>query len=224
MPGLTGAACPSADGSNKRLIWPNAEEWRPARTPCASLRCRPGRSTPRSSFSAERWCRTVSSPYRDDSPDEGQPITFADDRWRDYVPIAPPWTLCVRDRLPPGSVAVLINQAHTFTDLILTVDLFEDRLLRAIDGSRTLSEILRFASPDGDGESRALRFFERLWRYDQVVFDASRAAAGRLTPEESLINSESVVPVSLTPTTATVLLAIGVASIVSMIFQVGPYN
>jgi hypothetical protein len=26
-----------------------------------------------------------------------------------------------------------------------------------------------------DGERRALRFFERLWQYDQVVFDASRA-------------------------------------------------
>jgi hypothetical protein len=31
----------------------------------------------------------------------------------------------------------------------------------------------------GDGESRALRFFERLWQYDQIVFDASRAAANR---------------------------------------------
>jgi hypothetical protein len=117
--------------------------------------------------------------YRDDRSDESQPVTFAGDSWRDYIPIALPWTVCVRERLPPGSVAVLINRSHTFTDLILTVDSFEDRLLGAIDGNRSLAEILRFAARDGDGdgERRALSFFERLWRYDQVVFDASRAAA-----------------------------------------------
>ena len=70
---------------------------------------------------------------------------------------------------------MLINQSHTFTDLILTVDSFEDGLLRAIDGNRTLAEILQFAEQDSEGERRALRFFERLWQYDQVVFDASRA-------------------------------------------------
>ena len=63
--------------------------------------------------------------YRDDRSDESQPITFAGDRWRDYIPIALPWTVCVRERLPPGSVAVLINRSHKFTDLIL-----HDRLFR----------------------------------------------------------------------------------------------
>jgi SAM-dependent methyltransferase len=114
--------------------------------------------------------------YRNNSLLESQPITFVDDRWRDYIPIALPWTVCVRERSPPGSVAVLINRSHTFTDLILTVSSFEERLLGAIDGNRTLADILRLALPDGDGEARALRFFERLWLYDQVVFDASRAA------------------------------------------------
>jgi hypothetical protein len=114
--------------------------------------------------------------YRDDCSDDNQPITFTGASWRDYIPIALPWTMCVRERMPPGSVAVLINQSHTFTDLILTVDAFEDQLLRAIDGNRTLAEILQFALPDSDGASRALRFFEHLWQYDQVVFDASRAA------------------------------------------------
>ena len=117
--------------------------------------------------------------YRDDSADHSQPITLTGDSWRDYIPIRLPWTVCIRERLPPGSVAVLINQSHTFTDLILTVDSFEERLLRAIDGNRTLREIMQFALPNGNGESRALRFFERLWQYDQVVFDASRAAANR---------------------------------------------
>ena len=120
--------------------------------------------------------------YRDDSADNSQPITLTGDSWRDYIPIRLPWTVCVRERLPPGSVAVLINQSHTFTDLILTVDSFEERLLRAIDGNRTLREIMQFALPNGNGESRALRFFERLWQYDQVVFDASRVARDLSTP------------------------------------------
>ena len=114
--------------------------------------------------------------YRDDRPDASQPIDFAGDGWRDYVPVALPWTVCVRERLPPGSVAVLINRSHKFTDLVCTVNSFEDRLLGAIDGNRTLAEILQFAARESDDDRRALRFFERLWQYDQVVFDASRAA------------------------------------------------
>jgi SAM-dependent methyltransferase len=112
--------------------------------------------------------------YRDDRSDGNRSITFVGVSWRGYVPIRLPWTVCVRERLPPGSVAVLINQSHTFSDLILTVDAFEDQLFGAIDGKRTLGDILRFAARTEDGEQRALRFFERLWRYDQVVFDASR--------------------------------------------------
>ena len=79
--------------------------------------------------------------YRDDRSDHAQPIDFGGDGWRDYVPIVLPWTVRVRERLPPGSVAVLINRAHTFTDLICTVDAFEDRLLDAIDGKRTLAQL-----------------------------------------------------------------------------------
>jgi SAM-dependent methyltransferase len=117
--------------------------------------------------------------YRDDCPAASQPIDFAGDSWGDCIPIALPWTVCIRERLPPGSVAVLINRAHKFTDLVCTVDSFEDRLLSAIDGHRTLAEILQFAGQDRDGNRRALSFFERLWQYDQIVFDASGAAVPR---------------------------------------------
>ena len=110
--------------------------------------------------------------YRDDHAGESQPISFDGDHWREYVPIRLPWTVCIREQVPPGSVAVLINRAHPFTDLILTVDKNEDRLFGAIDGKRKLSEILALAVKDV-GERRALSFFERLWHHDQVVFDAS---------------------------------------------------
>jgi SAM-dependent methyltransferase len=112
--------------------------------------------------------------YRDDRAAQSQPIAFTGDDWRGNVPIALPWTVCVRERLPPGAVAVQINRAHTFTDLICAVDAFEDRLLGAIDGKRTLAEIVQ---PEAkNDERRALEFFERLWRYDQIVFDASHAS------------------------------------------------
>jgi hypothetical protein len=113
--------------------------------------------------------------YRDDRPRPSQPIDFAGDNWRNYVPIALPWTVRVQERLPPGAVAVLINRAHRFTDLILAIDPFEDRLRGAIDGKRNLAEILQRVVQKGDAARRALKFFERLWQYDQIVFDASYA-------------------------------------------------
>jgi hypothetical protein len=86
-----------------------------------------------------------------------------------------PWTICVREGVPAGSVAVLINRAHTCTDLVLRVDAFEDQLLARIDGERTVADIVEAAPRHAGGERRALRFFERLWQYDQIVFDASLA-------------------------------------------------
>jgi hypothetical protein len=119
--------------------------------------------------------------YRDDRVGESQPITFAGNAWRQYVPIHLPWTVTVRERVPPDRVAVLINRSHTFTDLILTVDKDEDRLLGAIDGKRTLADIVELVGRNGD-ECRVLNFFERLWQYDQVVFDASRTASKSVEP------------------------------------------
>jgi hypothetical protein len=40
----------------------------------------------------------------------------------------------------------------------------------AIDGRRTIAEI---AGDENDGDTRD--FFERLWWYDQIVFDTSKA-------------------------------------------------
>jgi len=113
--------------------------------------------------------------YRDDREGATQPISFVGEHWRNYVPIRLPWTVTIRERLPQCSVAVLINRAHPFTDIILSITKCEDRLLGAIDGKRTLGEILRAVGYDCD-ERAALNFFERLWQYDQVVFDASRTA------------------------------------------------
>ena len=73
-------------------------------------------------------------------------------------------------------MAVLINRAHTYTDIFLPINAAQERLFGAIDGRRTIGEIARIAADDlkeEDGEALARAFFERLWWCDQVVFDAS---------------------------------------------------
>jgi hypothetical protein len=117
--------------------------------------------------------------YRDDCPRESQPIAFDGDAWRGYVPLRLPWTLCIRDRAPPGSVAVLINRAHTYPDLALPIDAAHVRILEAIDGKRSIDEILRGAPLAGD-DQQARRFIEQLWEYDQIVFDVTTRPLGGL--------------------------------------------
>lgn len=112
--------------------------------------------------------------YRNDRAAESQPIQFEDEQWNNYIPIRLPWTTCVRDRGPAGSVAVLLNRAHKHPDLILPVNAVQNRLLNEIDGARSLGEIVRNSGNEGN---RTIRFFEQLWQYDQIVFDASRSVA-----------------------------------------------
>ena len=112
--------------------------------------------------------------YRDDHPDESQPITFDGDAWRGYVPLRLPWTLCIRDRAPPGFVAVLINRAHTYSDLALPIDAAQERIFAAIDGKRSNDAILQDAVA-GVGNEQGRRFLKQLWEYDQIVFDATNS-------------------------------------------------
>lgn len=96
-------------------------------------------------------------------------IDFDGDAWPRYVPIRLPDTIVVRERLPAGASAVLINRNHTYTDLYLPIDARQDALLAAIDGTRTIAEI------SGDSERELARtFFQQLWYWDQVVFATSR--------------------------------------------------
>jgi SAM-dependent methyltransferase len=114
--------------------------------------------------------------FRSDCPAAGQPIRFTGEQWRSYIPIRLPWTLCIRERVPPGYVAVLLNPTHTHRDLVLPIDTQQDRVLAQIDGLRSLGEIVD-ASGTGENAHRALRFLQQLWWYDQIVFDASRPVA-----------------------------------------------
>ena len=111
------------------------------------------------------------------SPTQERAIQFDGDRWRSFVPIRLPNTLCIQERLPPGAAAVLLNQSHTHTDLVLPIDVLEKRLFDAIDGRRSIAGIVEQLPERRNGDrswDRARAFFERLWAYDQVVFDASQ--------------------------------------------------
>jgi SAM-dependent methyltransferase len=102
----------------------------------------------------------------------GRAITFDGDSWLQYVPVRLPDTIVVHERLPPGAAAVLINRSHTFADLFLPVDAMQERMHEAIDGARRIVDMGRAAID----KALARDFFETLWRWDQVAFDATRAS------------------------------------------------
>jgi SAM-dependent methyltransferase len=110
--------------------------------------------------------------YRDDREREAQPITFEGDVWRSFVPVRLPWTLTIKDRAPAGIAAVLINPSHAYPDLALFIDDAHERLLAAIDGERSVGEILQSAGRIE--EEKVRQFFRRLWEHDLIVFDAKR--------------------------------------------------
>ncbi|MGA7852191.1 MAG: class I SAM-dependent methyltransferase [Candidatus Acidiferrales bacterium] len=115
--------------------------------------------------------------YRNDSGCNPQAVSFADDACLRFVPIGMPDTICIQKGLPPGAAAVLINQSHTYTDLFIPIDPTEKRLFDAIDGNSCIGDIVERAFSSSRRKTQphvARTFFERLWWYDQLVFDASR--------------------------------------------------
>jgi SAM-dependent methyltransferase len=107
--------------------------------------------------------------YRKNGPARSAQVDFNGDGWLEYTPIRLPDTLAVRDRLPQGAVAVLINPNHTYTDLYLPIDARQERMLAKVDGERSIAQICS----EPDDRSLARSFFEQLWQWDQVVFDTS---------------------------------------------------
>jgi SAM-dependent methyltransferase len=108
---------------------------------------------------------------RNDGPARDASVDFDGEAWPRFIPVRLPDVVAVRERLPPGAAAVLINRNHSYTDLYLPIDARQLRLLEAIDGERTIAEISHGRSdPDV-----ACAFFQQLWRWDHVVFDTSAA-------------------------------------------------
>jgi hypothetical protein len=103
------------------------------------------------------------------------PPAFADGAsWLRYVPIRLPETLCIQERLPAGAAGVLLSRFHSSPDLILPVDAREKQMLDEVDGRRSIAATAEAAGGD-ESSARTRHLFERLFWYDQVVFDASRS-------------------------------------------------
>lgn len=113
--------------------------------------------------------------YRDDPAKAAQSIHFDREQWRHYVPVRVPWIKIVRERLPDGAHAVLLNPVHKHNDLYLPIDAAEHRLFQQIDGQRTLGDIAEgFAKRSAT--DRTPEFFRKLWQHDLIVIDASRVS------------------------------------------------
>jgi hypothetical protein len=127
----------------------------------------------------ELWRGTLASHSaivsRSDAPHARVAARFDDDRhWPNYVPIRLPGTVCVRERLPAGAAGVLLSRYHASPDLILAIDAEEQSMVEAIDGRRSIAAIVDRAGGDRL-LPRARVLFEKLFQYDQVVFDSSAA-------------------------------------------------
>ncbi len=125
---------------------------------------------------AELWRGTMTCHsaivHRSDASEGVVKVRFDDERWLGYVPIRLPWTQLVQERLPAGAAGVLLNKSHPYHDLILVLGAQDKRLFDGIDGRRSIAEIADHVRETECGRART--FFETLWSYDQVVFDASK--------------------------------------------------
>src|SRR5687768_5887054 len=110
--------------------------------------------------------------HRKDANGDEFNVEFDNEDFLRYVPIRRAWTMCSQDQLPPGAAGVLLNRTHLFQDLVLIINEEQKQIYDAIDGRRSISEIVGELNVD---PSNARDFFENLWRYDQVVFDTSQA-------------------------------------------------
>lgn len=112
--------------------------------------------------------------YRRDRKRDRQ-VVFEGESWLDYVPIRLPRTIMVEERLPPNAAAVLINQGHTFTDIYFPIEAPQREIFERIDGVKAIGDI---ATNEAERQTARI-LFERLWHYDQVVFDTSARRATR---------------------------------------------
>jgi hypothetical protein len=136
----------------------------------------------------ELWRGTMTSHsavvYRSDSGEDVPQVRFDGERWLRYVPLRLPWTQLVQERLPPGAAGVLLNRSHPHHDLVVMLGAEDKRLFDGVDGRRSIAAIMDQAGEVEPRRARAL--FERLWWYDQVVFDVSGAGARAVAGEGAL--------------------------------------
>ena len=106
--------------------------------------------------------------FRDASRSEAKVDTVDYEKFRKSVPHRRPTVICVEENIPAGAAGVLLNRSHQFHDLFIPISENEKRMFDKIDGINDMNTI-------ADGDITFGRpFFERLWRYDHIVFDFSQ--------------------------------------------------
>jgi SAM-dependent methyltransferase len=115
--------------------------------------------------------------YRNDGPGGLQRPDFSGEDCYRYIPVRRADTICIQENLPHGAAAVLINQSHTFKDLVLILNAAEKKLFDGIDGNASVGNIISKNSDSPLPTDSSCRFFERLWHWDQIVFYQSKATA-----------------------------------------------
>ena len=122
----------------------------------------------------ELWRGTMSAhslvAYRSEIGESGRAFRLDPDRSSGYVPLRLPSTLSLQERLPAGAAAVVLNRSHPYPDLILALNPQEKRIFDAIDGRRTVKQIIDYTNSP---LTSACALFLNLWWYDQVTFEAS---------------------------------------------------
>ena len=68
-----------------------------------------------------------------------------------------------------GAAAVVINRAHTFTDLYVPLTHFEASVYAQIDGQTSCRDLV---AAESDAQ-RVADIMLKLWRSDQIIFDRS---------------------------------------------------
>src|SRR5262245_278218 len=69
-------------------------------------------------------------------------VSFDDEHYLRYVPFCLPLTMCVQEHLPPQGAGALLNETDLFPDLFLLIDAKEKQMYEAIDGRRTIGQIV----------------------------------------------------------------------------------
>ncbi len=112
---------------------------------------------------------------RDDRDPNEYDVSFDDDRWLGYVPVANPGLSVIQADLPTGVTARLRWDSHYYPEISALVDARQASLFNSCDGFRTISEVIADASVGWEETPRefAKNFFESMWRLDYLWFRTS---------------------------------------------------
>ena len=115
---------------------------------------------------------------RDDRPARSHALSFAGQGWLCFIPIRNPGLEIDAGAFPGDGVARLSWAAHDDPAISLIVDEPQSRLFDAIDGRRSIAQILETASPRvAAPEQFARGFFHTMWCRDFVWFQIPAASA-----------------------------------------------